>query len=91
MAIVRGARLSDVEPGRKAKRAAVAEAEARMAKIVSSARISDLGAERVQKALAALRVAGKSLAICNHYRTAIRSFRGGATSPTEPKKTPFAA
>ncbi len=48
--------------------------EATLAEWVAPARLSDLTAERVQKALATLRAEGRSLATCNHYRTAVKAF-----------------
>jgi hypothetical protein len=73
-ALVMGAKLTDIDPPSDAKRSELARYEAALAKRVESARLSDLAADPVQKALATLRAEGRSLATCNHHRTAIRSF-----------------
>jgi site-specific recombinase XerD len=41
---------------------------------VATARLSDLTAERVQAALATLKMEGRALATCNHHRAAIKAF-----------------
>ncbi len=74
VAIIRGARLADIDPPKNAKRAELARYEATLADWVAPARLSDLTADRVQEALATLRKEGRSLATCNHYRTAIKAF-----------------
>ena len=71
-ALARGARLADIEPGRKSD-----ERERGMRKLADSlrsARLSDLTPERIQSALALLRDAGKSHQTVNHYRAALRAF-----------------
>lgn len=74
VAIIRGARLADIDPLKKAKRADLSRYEATLAEWVAPARLHDLTAERVQQALATLRSEGRSLGTCNHYRTAIKAF-----------------
>jgi integrase len=72
VAIILGARLSDLEPGRKPE--ALQRAARKLADALASARLSDLTAERIQAALAALRDAGKANQTVNHYRAALRAF-----------------
>ena len=74
VAIILGARLAEIDPPKNAKRPQVAAFEVKLTEWVASARLSDLTAERVQKALATLREEGRSLGTCNHYRTAIKAF-----------------
>ena len=74
VAIILGAKLADIDPPKDVKRSGIAAYEATLAKWVASARLSDLTAERVQKALATLRGEGRSLGTLNHYRTAIKAF-----------------
>ncbi len=74
VAILMGAKLSEIEPASNAKRVGIAIAEANLTKWVASARLFDLIAERVQKALATLKTEGRSLATCNHHRAAIKAF-----------------
>ncbi len=74
VALIRGAKLSDIEPARNATREQIAKAAATLSEIIASARLTDLGDESVQKALAALKAAGRSLATCNHHRAAIKAF-----------------
>jgi hypothetical protein len=71
-ALVRGARLADIEPGRKPE--ALARAAGKLAAALTAARLSDLAPERIQAALARLRDAGKSHQTVNHYRAALRAF-----------------
>jgi hypothetical protein len=71
-ALARGARLDEIEPGRKAE---VRERGARkLADALRSARLSSLTPEPIQSALATLRDAGKSHQTINHYRSALRAF-----------------
>ena len=74
VALIRGAKLSDIEPARNAKRPAIATAAATLDEYVASARLSDFTTDAVQKALATLKVAGRSLATCNHHRAAVKAF-----------------
>src|SRR5262245_5207329 len=71
-ALVRGARLAEIDPGRKP------EAQERAARVLAdalaAARLSDLAPDRIQSALARLREAGKSNQTVNHYRAALRAF-----------------
>ena len=72
VAMIRGVRIGELEPSRKAddlQRAARTLADA-----LGSARLSDLVSERIQSALAALRDAGKANQTANHYRAALRAF-----------------
>jgi integrase len=74
IALVRGARLSEVFPTTRRRLSDVARAHRKLAEWVAPARLSDLTAERVRKALATLKAEGQSLQTCNHYRNAVRSF-----------------
>lgn len=71
-ALVRGARLADIDTGRKAE--AQERGARKLADPLRSARLSDLTPERIQSALALLRDAGKSHQTVNHYRAALRAF-----------------
>jgi integrase len=71
-AIVRGAKVGDLEPGRKAE--SLKRAASLLAGILKSARLSDLTPERIQSALAVLCDAGKAHQTANHYRAALRAF-----------------
>jgi integrase len=73
VAIVKGAKLSDIEPARNATREQVAAAAATLSASIAPARLSDLTTESVQKALGSLKAAGRSLATCNHHRAAIKA------------------
>jgi site-specific recombinase XerC len=71
-ALVRGASLAEIEPGRKAE---ARERGARvLADVLTGARLTDLAPDRIQAALGRLRDAGKSLQTANHYRAALRAF-----------------
>ena len=74
VAIILGAKLADIDPPKDVMRSEIAAYEATLAEWVASARLSDLTAERIQKALVTLRGEGRSLGTLNHYRTAIRAF-----------------
>jgi integrase len=74
VALLKGADLAEITPTKPATREGVARADAELRKCVASARVSDLTTEAVQKALARLRGAGRSLQTCNHHRNAIKSF-----------------
>src|SRR5262249_2736119 len=74
VALIRGAKLADIDPPMNARRSQCADFEAALAKCVEPARLSDLTAERVQKALATLKAEGRSLQTCNHYRAGIKAF-----------------
>ncbi len=74
VALICGARLSEVSPVTRNRRADVARAHKARSERVAPARLSDLTTEQVQKALAALKAEGHSLQTCNHYRAVVRSF-----------------
>lgn len=74
IALVLGANLCDIEPAKNARRADIALAGASLCQWVGRADVADLTVEKVQGALAGLKKAGRSLATCNHHRTAIRGF-----------------
>ncbi len=74
VALFLGAKLPDIEPAKPATRQGVARATAELRKWVSSARLPDLTAENVQKALSRLIGEGRSLQTANHHRNAIKSF-----------------
>ena len=71
-AMVKGARLADLEPGRRPE--AMERADRYLAGVLDGSRLSDLTPERIQAALAALRDAGKANQTANHYRAALRAF-----------------
>jgi integrase len=71
-ALLRGARLVDIEPGRKPE--ALERAARKLTDNLTAARLSDLATERIQSALAALRGAGKANQTVNDYRAALRAF-----------------
>src|SRR5262249_44967133 len=71
-ALACGARLADLEPGRK--RDALDRAARALAGTLGAARLSGLTPEGSQGALALLRDAGKSNQTVNHYRAALRAF-----------------
>jgi hypothetical protein len=72
VALVKGASLSDLQPGRKPE--ARKHASELLAAVLASARLSDLDAERIQAALALLRDLGKALQSINHFRASLRAF-----------------
>jgi integrase len=74
VAMIRGARLADIDPPKNAKRADLSRYEAKLTEWVAPARLTDLTTDRVQATLAALRMEGRSLQTCNHYRTAVKAF-----------------
>ena len=74
IALLAGAKLSDIDPPKNVKRADIAGFEQTLLKWTAAVRLSDLTAERTQKSLATLKTEGLSLATCNHYRTAIQAF-----------------
>lgn len=74
VAIIRGARLADIDPHKDVKWADLPRYEATLAEWLAPARLCDLTADRVQGALATLRSEGRSLGTCNHYRTALKAF-----------------
>jgi integrase len=74
VALIKGAGLGEIEPSKPATREGVARAEAGLRKWVTSAHLSDLTTENVQRALAHLRGEGRSLQTCSHHRNAIKSF-----------------
>ena len=82
VALFLGAKLPDIEPAKPATREGVAKANAELRKWVSSARLADLTAENVQKALSRLIGEGRSLQTANHHRNAIKSFAKWLTTPT---------
>ena len=73
-ALVRGAKLADIEPPKSTPRSQRPRYEAALSGWTERARLSDLDTERVQKALATLRKEGKSLQTCNHYLASVVSF-----------------
>jgi integrase len=74
VALLLGAKLSEIEPPKNAKRTDIPAFEATLSKWVATARLSHLTAERVQTALATLKAEGRALATCNHHRAAIKAF-----------------
>jgi integrase len=73
IAVVFGARPNDVD-GKTMSRARQEEARKMIGRLVDKARLSDIGTERVQAALATFRDSGRSAQTCNHYRAGIRAF-----------------
>ena len=75
VAMVAGASAAETERSRAERHGEKArEFDAKMARLIAPARLGDLTAERVQKALGALRDSGASLQTLNHHRAAIRAF-----------------
>jgi integrase len=74
VALIKGAKLVDIEPSKPATPEGVARANAELRKSAASARLSDLTAENVQRALSRLIEEGRSLQTANHHRNAIKSF-----------------
>jgi integrase len=74
VALMRGATLAEIFPVTRKRSSDVARAREALGRWLAPARLSDLTAERVQKALRALKDAGWALGTCNHYRDAIRAF-----------------
>jgi hypothetical protein len=72
VALIKGTRLADIEPGRKPE--ALTRAAVTLANVLKTARLFDLTAERIQAALASLRAARKANQTANHYRAALRAF-----------------
>src|SRR5262245_34084101 len=72
IAMVRGARLGDLVPGRKAE--AMERAARLLADTLAKSRFSDLTAETIQVALATIRAEGRSAQTANHFRAALRAF-----------------
>ena len=69
-------KFSQIEPARNAKRVDIVRAETNLTNWVTMARLGDVTAERVQKALGILRTEGRSLQTCNHHRAAAKAFAG---------------
>jgi integrase len=74
IALIKGAKLADIEAPKPATRKGVAKALADLRARVESARIADLTADNVQKALARLTAEGRSLQTAEHHRNAVKSF-----------------
>jgi integrase len=74
IALASGAKLSDIESPRSAKKAEIARTDDALEKCLSLSKLMDLTSERVEQALSKLRVGGRSLATLNHHRAAIRAF-----------------
>ncbi len=73
IAVMFGARPDDID-GKTMSRARQEKARESVGRLVERARLSDLGTERVQAALATFRDSGRSAQTCNHYRAGIRAF-----------------
>jgi integrase len=74
VALLKGAKLADIEAPKPATRKGVKAADKKLREYVAAARIADLTSESVQKALARLTDAGRSLQTASHHRNAIKSF-----------------
>jgi integrase len=74
VALVKGAQLADLDPPKNATHADLPRYETTLADRMKSARLPELTADRVQRALATLRNEGRSLATVNHHRAAIKAF-----------------
>src|SRR5262249_19522915 len=72
IALVRGASLDELVPGRKAE--AMERAARLLADALARAGFSELTAERIQSALARLREEGRSAQTANHFRASLRGF-----------------
>ena len=73
-ALAAGASLAAVDPPNTAKAADREQTARTLAERLGGARLADLSPARVQSALATLNDAGRSLATCNHHRSAVRGF-----------------
>lgn len=74
VAVVMGAKPSEIDPPPTAKRAEVPKFAAALTRWTAKARLFDLDVERAQDALATIKAEGRSSATCNHYKTALVSF-----------------
>jgi integrase len=74
VALVKGGKLAEISPPKTAKEADRERAARVVDQLLSAARLNNLTADAVQRALAALKAGGRSLATCNHHRAAIRAF-----------------
>jgi integrase len=74
VALLKGAKLADIEAPKPATKQGVATADKELRKWVASARIADLTSENVQRALARLTDLGRSLQTASHHRNAVKSF-----------------
>ena len=74
VAIVLGGRLDVIDPPKRSTRAQREVARDAVDRLLAGGRLSDLTGSRVQSALSTLRESSRSLATCNHHRTAIRGF-----------------
>src|SRR5579883_1023113 len=72
IALVKGTRLADIDPGRKPE--ALERAARLLESVLSRAQFRDLSPESIQSSLAALRDHGRSNQTVNHYRAAVRAF-----------------
>jgi integrase len=74
VALIRGAKLADIDPPKATKRSELPRYEAALARWADQGRLSELDADRVQKALATLRNDGRSAQTCNHYLASVMAF-----------------
>src|SRR5262249_52505883 len=74
VALVMGAKLSEVEAAKNAPRDLVQRASESLEDCIKTARLSEIDAESVQQALARLKAHGRSHATLNHHLMAIRCF-----------------
>ena len=88
IAVMFGANPDDID-GKTMSRAKQEEARGIIGRLVAKARLSDLGAERVQAALATIRDSGRSAQTCNHYRAGIRAFARWAWKTGRLKENPL--
>ena len=87
VALVRGATLAEIDPPRTANREGRAVCTRVVAAKLTAARWGDLDKGKVQRALAALRDAGRSLQTVNHHRAAFRAFCRWAVDQSPPRLT----
>ncbi len=73
-AVVKGATLAEVSPPPAAKRAELAKYEAALSRWTAGAKLADLTADAVQRALRSLVDHGSSHRTANAYRVAIKTF-----------------
>jgi hypothetical protein len=88
-ALTRGARLTELEPGRKPE--SLRRAAERLAGILKAARLSDLAPKRIQAALATLRDSGKAHQTVNHDRAPSARSPAGRPTRAGPATTPCGA
>src|SRR5262249_5190793 len=88
IAVMFGAMPDDID-GKTMSRARQGQAREMIGRLVAKARLSDLGTERVQAALATFRDSGRSAQTCNHYRAGTRAVAGWAWKTGRLRESPL--